>query len=112
MIVQKFRRKKLKKPMKRVISILKTARETGAYIVIFTACNTERYDEIRKYCSDNGLEIDSINETPIDLPYGKNGKVYANLFVDDRAGLNESLAILEMAMYRKRGRNVSTSFDL
>jgi hypothetical protein len=102
-----------KSDFKRVIDILKIARETGAFIVIFTACNAERYPEIKKYCSDNGLEIDSINETPIDLPYGKNGKVYANIFIDDRAGLNESLAILEMAMYRKRGKTHSTnSFDI
>jgi hypothetical protein len=93
---------------KRTIEVLKIAKQTGAYIVIFTACNIERYDEIRKYCSDAGLEIDAINETPIDLPYGKNGKIYANIFIDDRAGLNESLNILEMAMYRIRGSRQKT----
>ena len=98
---------------KRVIDILKVAKETGAYIVIFTTCNEERFDEIRKFCSDKGLIIDSINKTPIDLPYGKNGKVYANIFIDDRAGLNESLAILEFAMYKIRGEQHSTTnFDL
>jgi thiol-disulfide isomerase/thioredoxin len=93
---------------KRTVEVLKIAKETGAYIVIFTACNPERYDEIRKYCSDSGLEIDAINETPIDLPYGKNGKIYANIFIDDRAGLNEALNILEMAMYRIRGSRHKT----
>jgi hypothetical protein len=93
---------------KRTIEVLKIAKQTGAYIVIFTACNIERYDEIRKYCLDAGLEIDAINETPIDLPYGKNGKIYANIFIDDRAGLNESLNILEMAMYRIRGSRQKT----
>ena len=70
---------------KRVIDVLKAAKQTGAYIVIFTACNAERYDEIRKYCSDAGLEIDTINQNPIELPYGNSGKVYANIFIDDRA---------------------------
>ena len=93
---------------KRTIEVLKIAKQTGAYIVIFTACNPERYDEIRKYCSDSGLEIDAINETPIDLPYGKTGKIYANIFIDDRAGLNEALNILEMAMYRIRGSRHKT----
>jgi len=96
---------------KRVIDLLIVAKQTGAYITIFTACNEERYDEIRNYCHTNGLEIDSINKTPIDLPYGKNGKVYANIFIDDRAGLNESLNILEFAMYRIRGKNRNNSFD-
>lgn len=97
---------------KRVIEVLKVAKQTGAYITIFTACNEERYEEIRKYCSDKGLEIDSINKTPIDLPYGKNGKVYANVFIDDRAGLNEALNILEFAMYRIRGKSRNQTFDL
>lgn len=97
---------------KRVIDTLIIAKQTGAYIVIFTACNDERYEEIKQYCASKGLEIDAINKTPIDLPYGKNGKVYANIFIDDRAGLNESLMILEMAMYRKRGKKQLTSFDI
>lgn len=96
---------------KRVFDILKTAKATGAYIVIFTACNPERYDEITKYCLDNGLEIDGINKTPIDLPYGNNSKIYANIFIDDRGGLNEALNILEMAMYRIRGSKYHGSFD-
>ena len=92
---------------KRVIETIKNARQTGAYLVIFTACNEERYSEIREYCKAAGLEIDAINKTPIDLPYGKNGKVYANIFIDDRAGLNESLNILEMATYIIRGKNLN-----
>ena len=94
---------------KEVIDTLKVAKQTGAYIVIFTACNSDRYDEIRSYCTEKGLEIDSINQNPIDLPYGKNGKIYANIFLDDRAGLNESLAILEMAMYTIRGEKASST---
>lgn len=95
----------------RVFEILKMAKQTGAYVVIFTACKEERYSEITKYCLDNGLEIDGINTTPIDLPYGNNKKIYANIFIDDRAGLNESLNILEMAMYRIRGSKNNGSFD-
>lgn len=90
---------------KRVIEVLKVAKQTGAFIVIFTSCNEERYQEITDYCKSHGLEIDAINETPIDLPYGKNKKIYANVFIDDRAGINEALNILEFAMYRIRGKN-------
>lgn len=95
----------------RVFEVLKFAKETGAYVVIFTACKPERYTEITDYCLQNGLEIDGINKTPIDLPYGNDKKIYANVFIDDRAGLNESLNILEMAMYRIRGSRSSKSFD-
>jgi hypothetical protein len=94
---------------KRVIEVLKIAKSTGAFIVIFTACNEERYSEITEYCKSQGLDIDAINETPIDLPYGKNKKIYANVFIDDRAGINEALNILEFAMYRIRGKKQNYS---
>ena len=87
----------------RVIDLLKIAKQTGAYIVIFSACDENRYDDIKKYCKESGLDIDAINKNPIDLPYGRNNKIYANIFIDDRAGLNESLTILETAMYNVRG---------
>jgi hypothetical protein len=98
---------------KRVLEVLKVAKETGAYIVIFTASDPERYTEIEHYCQDLGLEIDTINKNPINLPYGNSGKVYANIFIDDRAGLNEALNILEFATYKIRGhRHGSNLFDL
>jgi len=89
--------------IERTISMVKTAYETGAYVVIFTASDPERHDEIRDYCKKIGVHIDSINVNPIDLPYGKTGKIYANIFLDDRAGINEALDILETAMYMVRG---------
>ena len=95
----------------RVFEVLKNAKQTGAYVVIFTACMPERYEEITNYCLNNNLEIDAINETPIDLPYGNNSKIYANIFIDDRAGLNEALNILEMAMYRIRGSKFHEKLD-
>lgn len=84
------------------IKLLQAAHYTGAFIVIFTACNTDRYEEIKLYCKNIGLTIDAINQNPIDVPYGKNGKIYANVFIDDRAGMLEALDILETAMYKYR----------
>lgn len=91
------------KKFDKIIKLLKDCRYTGAYISIFTSCNEDRYSEIEKYCESKGLKIDSINRTPINLPYGNNSKIYANIFLDDRAGLDESLMILENAMYFRRG---------
>jgi len=85
--------------MDRVISVVKKAHEIGAYVVINTCSNHERYSEITKYCESIGLPLDGINTNPIELPYGKSGKIYANIYLDDRAGLLEALDILEKAMY-------------
>jgi hypothetical protein len=94
-----------------VIKTLKVAKETGAYIVIFTACSEERYPEIISYCQSKGLEIDRINENPIDLEYGNAKKIYANIFIDDRGGILEAIDILEMSMYRIRGKRASKFND-
>jgi hypothetical protein len=85
-----------------VIKLLKEVRNVGAYIVIFTCSDVDRYKEIEEYCKSKELKIDSINQNPISLPYGNQNKVYANIFIDDRAGLYESLNLLEEAMYQQR----------
>jgi hypothetical protein len=94
-----------------VIFVLKEAHYTGAYIVIFTACNADRFDDIRAYCKEKHLPVDAINQNPIDLPYGNHKKIYANIFIDDRAGLNESLEILQMATYRIRSESQPVPID-
>ena len=90
--------------IQRCIKLLQDAHYTGAYIVINTACNHDRYEEIQKYCEGIKLPIDAINKTPLDLPYGKTGKVYANLYLDDRAGFIEAMNLLEACMYQVRGQ--------
>jgi hypothetical protein len=92
----------------RTIKLLKECKITGCFIVIHTACREDRYDEIRNYFKSIGLEIDTINQTPIDLPYGKTGsKPYCNHFLDDRSSLPTSLDILEQVLYMVRGERVS-----
>lgn len=93
--------------MNKIIDILITSRQVGAYIVIFTTCNPDRYNDIKQYCLSKGLNIDGINETPLDLPYGKTNKIYANIFLDDRAGLNEAVEMLEDTMYKIRAYKYS-----
>jgi hypothetical protein len=95
----------------KIIQKLITAKEIGAYISVFTACNTDRYPQIRKYCKDKGLNIDSININPINLPYGNQNKIYANIFIDDRAGLEQSLEYLEAAMYYIRSKKLADKMD-
>jgi len=89
--------------------LLRVAHETGAYITIFTCSNPDRYEEIQNHCEKIRLPIDTINKTPFEIPegWGKNGKIYANIFLDDRAGLEEALDCLEKAMYKIRGDRAS-----
>lgn len=88
----------------RCIKLLKTAKETGAYIVLYTCCGEDRYDSIISYFHTTfSFPPDSINRNPIELPYGNQSKPYCNIYLDDRAGFIESMDILESAMYLIRG---------
>ena len=105
----KFKDKESLEKIDKTIQILRVAHETGAYIVIFTACSPDRYEEIQSYCEKAKLPIDTINKTPFEIPegYGKGGKIYANIFLDDRAGLDQALDMLNTAMYMVRGDRAS-----
>lgn len=91
----------------KVISVLKECQQVGCYIMIHTASDEIRHPEIINYCEEIGVKVNSINTNVIDLPYGKEGKPYANIYLDDRAGLNEALTILQESMYLQRAYNQS-----
>ena len=97
------------------IKLLRECQQVGCYIVIHTACNPDRHLQILTWCSSIGVNVDCINRTPIEMQYGKPGsKPYANIFLDDRAGLLQSMEILSDAMYRMRAHKAAenTSFDI
>jgi hypothetical protein len=91
-----------KDDIKRCICLLKLAYATGAYIVIFTACGVERYEEIQNDCAEMQIPISAINSNPIPLPYGNHKKIYYNHNLCDRSGLVGAMDILEEAMYQYR----------
>lgn len=87
------------------------------YNTIHTACNPDRYDEIKDYCKKKGIRVDSININPIQLPYGKNeenanSKIFYNHQLCDRSGLLESMDILENAYYLFRGKKELKRFNI
>ena len=84
------------------IDKVKKAKETGAYVIIWTCSDPSRYSFIIDYCKAHGLEIDAINENVVDLGWDNGKKLYANIYIDDRGGLNESLNILQEATYLQR----------
>jgi len=86
------------KDITRCINLVIRAQAIGAYVVLNTASSESRYLELIDYCTQLGIRVDSINETPIKMPYSDTKKVYANIYLDDRAGFKEAMDILEIAM--------------
>ena len=90
--------------IERAIKLIREAQLTGAYIVIFTASTSDRHPEIIEYCKSKGIEVDSINSNPIELPVGYNGKIFYNINLCDRSGFTEAMDILESALYLQRSK--------
>lgn len=84
----------------RAVELVKVARELGAYIVIYTARHCDNWNEIEEHCTKIEIPIDAINKNCMVLPYGNHGKIYYNIFLDDRAGLTSSLDILDETIKR------------
>ncbi|WP_336515554.1 hypothetical protein [Pollutibacter soli] len=69
-----------------VIGLLRNLKKAKCYLICWTG--QENVDFVRGYLLENKIPFDSINENP---PFYKseNRKVYANAYLDDRAGLSQ-----------------------
>ena len=81
----------------RVISLLRRAKELGAYLILTTCCDDSEIPRIREYLERNNIPCDIINDNAPFIPF-KSRKIYYNLLLDDRAGLPSASDDLELAM--------------
>jgi hypothetical protein len=78
----------------KVISLLKKASEAGHVLILFTATSDpERLQFMKLYCKHFGINVKYINENKDVFPGSP--KPYYNILLDDRAGLESSIKILE-----------------
>lgn len=78
-----------------VVALLKECVGLKFHIVVFTASAPERHDDIRKHMESIGVPIAAINKNAIEgLKYGHHGKIYFNILLDDRAGLQQAYITL------------------
>lgn len=77
----------------KVIDLLRRWKD-NAYFIIYTASEESRYREIESYVRDNNIPFNSINENIRGLNIPKGKKLYYNIFLDDRAGLDSTYNIL------------------
>lgn len=76
-----------------VISILRTCKDMGCTLILFTSCEESKYDFMLEYLSSIGIHPDYINEQPDYIPF-KGKKIYYNILLDDRAGLESAYKVL------------------
>lgn len=68
----------------------------GAYLIVYTS--NPNIDGVRKFLDDNAIPYDTINENAPFAPTSS-GKLYYNLFLDDKAGLAQAESVLKDLMY-------------
>lgn len=69
-----------------VIALLQKLRTLNCYLICWTG--QEDLEFVANYLKTNNIPFDSINENP-PFHHSKSRKVYANAYLDDRAGLHQ-----------------------
>lgn len=82
------------------IDLLLDCQKEGVVLILNTARQKERLSDSVSEVKSLGLSPISINEMPtfVDIPFGKSGKVYANIYLDDRGGLELARKQLKKAL--------------
>lgn len=80
-----------------VINLLQECKKVGAYCILYTCCEEEKYPAMRKYLEENEIPCDSINKNAPFIPF-TGDKLYYNILLDDRAGLSSAVFCLRIAM--------------
>jgi hypothetical protein len=94
--------------MDRTRALLRHCVQLGARIVIHTASDPDRYAFIRRFCTECDIPVEAINQNLPGLKYGTASKPYANIYLDDRAGIEATLDLLSAAaaiMSAHKGNN-------
>lgn len=82
---------------KRVRRAIGRCNDLGMVIIVFTCRHIEK--EVREYLDSKKLTYDHFNESPVHSEVCGFGKPYYNIFLDDKAGLNEALTTLEEVLH-------------
>jgi len=90
----------IKENCKKMVDLILECQEQGIYFLINTARSLDRLQNAKEQVEALGIEVHGINKMhpEWDKPYGINGKLYANIFLDDRGGFWDSYWTLSNAL--------------
>ena len=86
-----------------IITLLQNLKSINCYLICWTGNTND--DFVKGYLEQNDIPFDAINENP---PFNKSTarKVYANAYLDDRAGLRQVYDELNNIILTIKTRNV------
>jgi hypothetical protein len=91
--------------------LVRECKKYGCIIVINTGSEKARWEGIIDDLKELGIDWDYFNETPPHIKeIGRDGKVYANVYLDDRAGLWEVYTSLNTLLLERKNKASHTAY--
>lgn len=84
-----------------VIELIRECAKLNFHLIVFTSCESDKYEEISNFLNANSIPFNAINETP-EFIASKGRKVYYNILLDDRSGLSSAYVQLWQVIYKIR----------
>ena len=90
----------IKDNCQKIVDLILECQKVGIIFIINTARGEKQFENAKNQVEELGIEVHGVNQMheEWERPYGINGKVYANIFLDDRGGLMENYWILSEAL--------------
>jgi hypothetical protein len=90
----------LKEDCSKMVDLILRCQEVGIIFLINTARSKYQLSKVKEEVEQLGITVHGVNKMHEgwDKPYGLNGKLYANIFLDDRGGFWDSYWILTEAL--------------
>jgi MoaA/NifB/PqqE/SkfB family radical SAM enzyme len=78
----------IKNNCKKMVDLILECQKEGIIFLINTARSEYQLEKAKKQVEELGITVHGVNKMhpEWDKPYGVNGKIYANIFLDDRGG--------------------------
>jgi len=85
---------------KKMVDLILECQKEGIIFIINTARSKYQLEKAKQQVEDLGIVVHGVNKMhpEWDKPYGINGKIYANIFLDDRGGFWNSYWTLQDAL--------------
>jgi hypothetical protein len=90
----------IKENCKKMVDLILECQKEGIVFLINTARSEHQLERAKQQVEELGITVHGVNKMhpEWDKPYGINGKIYANIFLDDRGGFWDSYWTLSTAL--------------
>lgn len=90
----------IKDNCKKMVDLILECQKEGIVFLINTARGEKQLENAKQQVEDLGIVVHGVNKMhpEWERPYGVNGKIYANIFLDDRGGFWNSYSTLFEAL--------------